>query len=43
MWFHPHDTEDSTGFADPLIDSVFAIGAALIVALVAVIAKALPS
>lgn len=40
MWFNPQETEDSAGFADPLVDSVFAIAAAVIVALVAVIARA---
>lgn len=40
MWFHPQDTEDSAGFADPLIDSVFAIAGAAVVALVALIVRA---
>lgn len=39
MWFDPQDTEDSAGYADPLMDSVFAIMAAVIVAVVALMVR----
>ena len=38
MWFHE---DDSAGFADPLIDAVYALLAAVIIAMVGVIAWAL--
>lgn len=43
MWFDPQDTEDSAGYADPLIDSVFALAAAVIVAVVALMLRAVLS
>jgi len=34
MWSDPQENEDSAGFADPILDSAFAILAAVIVVLV---------
>lgn len=41
MWFDPLENEDSAGYADTVTDSAFAILAAVIVALVFSIARAI--
>jgi hypothetical protein len=38
MWSNPQENEDSAGFSDSLLDSVFAIAGAVIIALLAAIA-----
>lgn len=43
MWAESNDTEDSAGYADSLLDSVFAIAGAVIVAMVVIICRAVLS
>lgn len=43
MWSDPQENKDSAGYADPLIDSVFAITGAVIAVSVALILRALLS